>query len=386
MLPLARNTISRTTSPSIFRVRPSAVYSGRGFSNMSTGVVAPSPLAAFFLGASVATVWSAKPVDCSVPRLVLGGGFAVLLPKPVLATVPRIPLSPPVPLPYPGPPGKAGEPRRLTFVALFGSPLPGTPFGSPKPPVCTLFTGATTVAGAALPVPRLPTFTSSFGRFGWFVGVSIFTCSNTGLSSTGFASKVFILGGATFAARKTCVCFGFSFTGSGFTGFGSGRATLGFTFGGGEGGGATGISVTGCINSTTRKLNAVCICCGKTRGSIRKKPIIANCPAALKPMRPHRGLESGSKARRAATGLVPIAFFHACGSPERPRFASKPTPIVVLPGALTIMVVIRVPPREIPAAEHGRSRNAWCSQVRQLNREVLYQYQSTDEAEEARIG
>src|SRR2546430_15041181 len=203
MLPFARNTISRTTSPSILRLRPSAVYSGRGLSRMSTGVVGLSLAAAFFLGVSVATVWSANPVVCSVPRLgLLGGGFATPFPKPVLATVPRIPLSPPVPFPYPGPPGNAGEPRRLTFVALFGSPLPGIPLGSPNPPVCTLFSGATTVGTAALPDPRLPTFTSSFGRFGWFFGPSIFTCSKTGLSSTGFAYSVFILGGSALAPEK----------------------------------------------------------------------------------------------------------------------------------------------------------------------------------------
>jgi hypothetical protein len=43
-----------------------------------------------------------------------------------------------------------------------------------------------------------------------------------------------------------------------------------------------------------------------------------------------------------------MAFFHACGSPERPRFASNPTPIVFLRGGSAIIVVIRVPPREIP--------------------------------------
>src|SRR6266850_1242277 len=347
MLPLARNTISRTTSPSILRVRPSAVYSGRGFSNMSTGVVAPSPLAAFFLGASVATVWSAKPVDCSVPRFGGGGGFAVLLPNPVLATVPRIPLSPPVPLPYPGPPGNAGEPRRFTFVVLFGSPLPGIPLGSPKPPVCTLFTGATTVAGAALPEDITPTFTSSFGRLGWLVGVSIFTCSNVGFSSTGLASMVFTFGGSTFAARKTCVCLGLSFTGSGTTGFGSGGATLGLIFGGGGGSGATGINVTGCINSVGRRFKAVLMCSGKSRGIIIKKPMIANWATALSPIRSQRRLPSGNNASRAAIGFVPMLFFHAWESPERPRFASKPTPIVVLRGGSAIMVVIRVPPREI---------------------------------------
>src|SRR6266852_1914865 len=310
-------------------------------------------------------------------------------PQPVLATVPRMPLSPPVPLPYPGPPGNAGEPRRFTYVALLGSPLPGIPLGSPKPPVCTLFTGATTVAGAALPDPRLPTFTSSFGRFGCVVGVSIFTCWKTALSSTGFASKVFFLGGSAFAARKTCVCLGFSLTGSGTTGFGFGGGTLAFTLGGGGGGGgATGISVIGCINSTTRKFKAVVIRWGKSRGIMSKKPKIASCPAALKPMRSHRGLESGSKARRAATRLVPMAFFHAWGSPERPRLASKPTPIVVLRGGSASMVVIRVPPREISGLQTDGSRLGVPSAPKSACRvgTALQHYQSTDEAEGVRIG
>src|SRR5438445_10993443 len=94
MLPFARNTISRTTSPSILRLRPSAVYSGRGLSRMSTGVVGLSLAAAFFLGVSVATVWSANPVVCSVPLLgLLGGGFVLPFSKRVLATLPRLPLS-----------------------------------------------------------------------------------------------------------------------------------------------------------------------------------------------------------------------------------------------------------------------------------------------------
>src|SRR5215472_16009726 len=66
--------MSMTTSPSTFKLRPSAVYSGRGFSVMSTGVVGFSLLAALFFGASVATVWSAKPPACTVPVFLLGGG------------------------------------------------------------------------------------------------------------------------------------------------------------------------------------------------------------------------------------------------------------------------------------------------------------------------
>src|SRR5207237_10405767 len=110
----------------------------------------------------------ANPPLCTVPRLPPppSGGFATPFPNPVLATVPRTPLAPPVPFPYPSPPGNAGDPNRATFVVLFGLPLPGSPFGSPNPPVCTLFTGKFTVAGAALPLFRLFTFTSSFGRLG----------------------------------------------------------------------------------------------------------------------------------------------------------------------------------------------------------------------------
>src|SRR5229473_4095706 len=143
---------------------------------MLTIVVGESPAAAFFFGVLSTTVASAKPVFCTAPCFPpLGGGVATPFPNPVLATVPRTPLSPPVPFPYPGPPGNAGEPSRFTFVVLLGLPLPGSPLGSPKPPVCTLFTGRFTVAGAALPVLfRLLTFTSSFGRFGPLVGVFSF--------------------------------------------------------------------------------------------------------------------------------------------------------------------------------------------------------------------
>ena len=70
-------------------------------------------------------------------------------------------------------------------------------------------------------------------------------------------------------------------------------------------------------------------------------------------MRSQRLLGSGSNARRAATGLVPMAFLQACGSPARPRLDWKPTPMVVLRGGSTIIVVIRVPPREIPSREQG---------------------------------
>src|ERR1700720_254636 len=140
---------------------------------MSTIDVGESLAPVFFFGVLSATVASAKPPLCTVPCFPppLGGGVAVPFPKPVLATVPRTPFAPPVPFPYPSPPGNAGEPKRLILVVLFGFPLPGKPLGSPNPPVCTLLTGALTVAGAALPVFRLFTLTSSCGRFGPLIGV-----------------------------------------------------------------------------------------------------------------------------------------------------------------------------------------------------------------------
>src|SRR5213082_2787446 len=56
---------------------------------------------------------------------------APFLLEPSEATVPRTPWAPPVPLPWPGPPGRLGEPAWLMFPALLGFPGPGIPFGSP---------------------------------------------------------------------------------------------------------------------------------------------------------------------------------------------------------------------------------------------------------------
>src|SRR5207245_6320430 len=127
---------------------------------MSTGVVALSVGAAFFLGASAtAVVASEKLVDCTVPpRFAAGGGMATPLPNPVLATVPRAPFAPPVPLPYPGPAGRAGEPNEFMFVRLLAFPVAATPSGSPNPPVWTLSRGRglVIVAGAELPVVIIP--------------------------------------------------------------------------------------------------------------------------------------------------------------------------------------------------------------------------------------
>src|SRR6266853_917070 len=189
--------MSSTTSPSSLRVRPSAVYCGRGLSRMSTIVVGDSLADAFFFGVLSAALASAKPPLCTTPCFPPppDGGVATPFPNPVLATVPRTPLLPPVPFPYPSPPGNAGEPRRLMFVVLLGFPLPGRPFGSPNPPVCTLLTGAVTVAGAALPVLKLLTFTSSRGRFGPLIGVLSFASNTVCVVSSGaFTSNCLTFG------------------------------------------------------------------------------------------------------------------------------------------------------------------------------------------------
>jgi len=58
---------------------------------------------------------------------------------------------------------------------------------------------------------------------------------------------------------------------------------FGLIFGRGGGGGVAvgaGISVAGCINSTTSNFSAVCIVCGKTMGLKRSKPRVTNCPTA----------------------------------------------------------------------------------------------------------
>src|SRR3982074_1261074 len=147
---------------------------------MSNIAVGGTPAHAFFFGVLSAALASAKPPLCTTPCFPPPpcGGVATPFPNPVLATVPRTPLLPPVPFPYPSPPGNAGEPSRLMLVVLFGFPLPGKPFGSPNPPVCTFSIGALTVAGAALPVLKLLTFTSSRGRLGPLIGVLSFA-SNT---------------------------------------------------------------------------------------------------------------------------------------------------------------------------------------------------------------
>src|ERR1700682_4588134 len=67
---------------------------------------------------------------------------------------------------------------------------------------------------------------------------------------------------------------------------------------------------------------------------------------ALKPIRFKRDFPSGSSARREATGLVPIARFHASVFGARCRLAENPTPIVVVFVCWSeIIVVINQPPK-----------------------------------------
>src|ERR1700730_791401 len=132
------------------------------------------------------------------------------------------------------------------------------PWGSPKPPVCTLFNGATTVAGAALPVLKTLVLTSSRGRFGWLVAVSILAASRKGVSSGALASIFSVLGWTTFCVTKMCGWRGFSLIGSTTSGLGCTTA-LGLILGGG---GATGTSVSGCANCTMSMCKTVLILSG----------------------------------------------------------------------------------------------------------------------------
>src|SRR5579883_1526616 len=123
---------------------------------------------------------------------------------------------------------------------------------------------------------------------------------------------------------------------------------------------------------------------GYSSGISRRKKSKLTWAAALTPMRSQRGFSSGSSAKRAAIGRVPIAFFQASGFPARRRF-SNPTPRVVSGGGSAIIVVIR-------AASAGPSpvRSSADSAPRALQtlRKLRdpYQYQSTDADSVARIG
>src|SRR5215470_15463269 len=96
---------------------------------------------------------------------------ATPFPNPVLATTPRTPFAPPVPLPYPGPAGRSKDPSCAMLAGLpFELACAGTPFGSPKPPVCT-FCGAAAIVGVAeLPVENTLVCTRRRGIAGALCG------------------------------------------------------------------------------------------------------------------------------------------------------------------------------------------------------------------------
>src|SRR5580692_6994233 len=134
--------------------------------------------------------------------------------------------------------------------------------------------GRLTVAGAALPVLRLPTFTGSFGRAGWLSGASNFAAIRTwstlgasmALASTGFGFGVLNTRGAMSLA--TCVGTGSS------TGGGVGSATLATCTGGGAFFG-TGTSVCGASSGTTAYSICVTSFWGKNIGRTTRKAAIA---------------------------------------------------------------------------------------------------------------
>ena len=88
------------------------------FQKLNRGI-GRSVIAGLLFRGSLEVSTAPNPLATTVPFLPLppGGGVAVPFPKPVLGTVPRMPSLPPVPFPYPSPPGSAVEPRRLALVA-----------------------------------------------------------------------------------------------------------------------------------------------------------------------------------------------------------------------------------------------------------------------------
>jgi hypothetical protein len=104
---------------------------------------------------------------------------------------------------------------------------------------------------------------------------------------------------------------------------------------------------------------------------------------ALTPTQFQPGFDSGSKARRAGTARLPICCFQASAFGEPLRWASKPTPMELLGGRSTVIVVIRFTasgrifiPRPGPR-ESGRLA---------FKKHVRNQYESTRGREGVRIG
>src|SRR5271167_2053597 len=104
-----------------------------------------------------------------------------------------------------------------------------------------------------------------------------------------------------------------------------------------------------------------------------KKTRMENCTMALTPRRFQFGFASGSSARRAGMGLLPIFCFQASGlGPAERLCALKPTPNVVLGGGSAIIVVIRLSPHTETVP---RARSQW-NQVNR-NQTCICQYEGT---------
>ena len=136
--PEARKTTSTNTSPSRRSLRASSVYAGLGFDKITTGCTGRGLSACLGLGASGPATAVPKPpafIGSRVPSPPEAAEIVTPSPKPELATVPRTPFAPPVPLPNPGPGSRAGEPAWAIFARRVELLSPGRPLGSPNPPV-----------------------------------------------------------------------------------------------------------------------------------------------------------------------------------------------------------------------------------------------------------
>jgi len=247
------------------------------------------------------------------------------------------------------PPGKAGEPRRLTFVALFGSPLPADSVDRRSAGLQLCFTGATTVAGAALACSKIADFHIFFGRFGWLVWRIAFSpARKPGFEFHGFSHpNVFILGGANFLREKKRASVSGPASRLRLHRLWFRRRNFWLSPSERWGGGVAqpGFPVTGCISSVTRKCNAVCIRSGRAEEAWtrnRESQIVRRRSGQCGP-----NVAWNQVAGQGVLRSVWCRWLSSTpsGSPERRRLARNDA-IVVLRGGSAIMVVIRVPPRE----------------------------------------
>src|ERR1700675_2305916 len=123
---------------------------------------------------------------------------------------------------------------------------------------------------------------------------------------------------------------------------------------------------------------AVFICSGYNMGTMRKKPRMVSCTAALKPTRRQLGFASGNRASRAGTCLLPMCCFQASEFAVLPRFEPNPTPSSLLVGESADIVTFRLPP--LASVRPGNSIQKHRGFDFSRSERVNYQYGGTEGA------